>query len=69
MSETKNDFMELQSQLLESIEHQIHWLNGIRNDIKAGTYTREQAGLDYENAINTEGFDWLSTLMELSENA
>lgn len=69
MSQTENEFMELQEDLLKSINHQIHWLTAIKTEIDAGTYSPEQAGLDYENAINTEGFDWLSVLLNVSESS
>lgn len=48
----------------ESLEHTIHVLNGILEDVKAGNYTQEQAELDVESLITTEGLDFVSTLQD-----
>jgi len=67
MSQTENKFAELTSELVESIDHQINWLHSIKLDISAGTYNAEQARLDYENATNSEGFNWLSLLQDMGD--
>jgi len=48
----------------ESLEHAIHVLNGILEDGKAGNYTQEQAELDVESLITTEGLDFVSILQD-----
>ena len=52
----------------ESVEHAIHVLNGILEDIKSGTYTQEQANLDAENLMMTEGLDFISAIADYAEN-
>jgi hypothetical protein len=54
-------------ELLASIQHQVDWLNEVKKQIIAGTYSTAQALSDYEDAIFNEGFDWLSLLVEIAE--
>ncbi len=51
----------------ESLTHAIHVLQGILNDVNAGTYSTEQAKLDVENLLMTEGLDFISTLQDYAE--
>lgn len=51
----------------ESLEHAIHFLNGILNDVKTGAYDKEQAALDAENLMMTEGLNFISTLQEYAD--
>lgn len=51
-----------------SLEHAIHVLTAILDDVKGGTYTKEQAALDYENLIMTEGLDFTSIILDYSES-
>lgn len=51
----------------ESLTHAIHVLTGILEDAKSGNYTQEQAALDVENLIMTEGLDFISALTSYSE--
>lgn len=48
----------------ESLEHTIHVLNGILEDVKKGAYTQKEAELDVENLLFTEGLDFVSILQE-----
>lgn len=57
---------ELES-LEESLKHAIHVLAGVLADVQTGTYTQEQAALDAENLMYTEGLDFISTLTAYSE--
>lgn len=52
----------------ESLEHAIHVLSGILEDVKSGNYTQEQAALDAENLMMTEGLDFISAIADYSEN-
>lgn len=56
------------NEVKESLEHAIHYLNGILDDVKTGAYTKEQAALDVENLMMTEGLDFVSTLENYSES-
>lgn len=67
MSQTENGFAELTKELVESINHQISWLHSIRMEIVNGRYSAEQARNDYENATNSEGFNWLSLLQDMGD--
>lgn len=51
-----------------SLEHAVHVLTGILDDVKGGTYTKEQAALDYETLIMTEGLDFISVILDYSES-
>lgn len=57
------------SDLLESIDHIVHIMNGVRADIINGNYHARQAESDYENIIYTEGVDVFSALQEVAESA
>lgn len=48
----------------ESLEHAVHVLNGILEDVKKGTYTQKEAELDVENLMMTEGLDFISVLQD-----
>ena len=52
----------------ESLEHAVHALAGILDDVKTGTYTTEHARLDAENLMMTEGLDFISCLLDYSES-
>lgn len=52
----------------ESLEHAVHVLTGILNDVKTGTYPKEQAALDAESLVMTEGLDFISCLLNYSES-
>lgn len=54
--------------LQESLEHTIRTLQGILNDVTAGSYTKEQAALDVENLIMTDGIDYISALSDYAED-
>lgn len=54
--------------LQESLEHAIHTLQGILNDVTAGSYTKEQATLDVENLIMTDGIDYISALSDYADD-
>lgn len=54
--------------LQESLEHTISTLQGILNDVTAGSYTKEQATLDVENLIMTDGIDYISALSDYAED-
>jgi hypothetical protein len=54
--------------LLESIEHFVHILNGVKADILGGTYTQSQAQLDCENIMYLDGVDAFSTLQEVADS-
>jgi len=56
------------SEVKESLEHAVHVLNGILDDVKTGVYTKEQAALDAENLMMTEGLDFISCLLDYSES-
>jgi len=48
--------------LQDSLQHAIHILQGILDDIEDNGYTQEQATLDYENLVWNEGIDFMSAL-------
>ena len=50
-----------------SLTHAIHVLQGILDAVNSGTYSPEQAELDVENLLMTEGLDFISTLQDYSE--
>ena len=50
-----------------SLTHAIHVLQGILDDVNSGTYSTEQAELDVENLLMTEGLDFISTLQDYAE--
>jgi hypothetical protein len=51
----------------KSLEHTIHVLQGILDDVNNGTYTKEQASIDAETLMMTEGLDFISTIYDYSE--
>jgi len=57
------------SDLLDSIHHLVHILNGIRADILSGNYHQKQAELDCENLVYSDGIDIFSALEEVSQAA
>ena len=64
------DQPEIITELLDvkaSLTHAIHVLQGILDDVNSGTYSTEQAELDVENLLMTEGLDFLSALQDYSE--
>ena len=64
------DQPEIITELLDvkaSLTHAIHVLQGILDDVNSGTYSTEQAELDVENLLMTEGLDFISTLQDYSE--
>lgn len=62
-----SDTQEALSDLLESIDHVFHILQGVRADIINGNYHGKQAESDYENIIYTEGVDVFSALQGVAE--
>jgi hypothetical protein len=48
--------------LQDSLQHAIHILQGILDDIEDNGYTQQQATLDYENIVWNEGIDFMSAL-------
>ena len=64
---TKATKDELTAELEESLTHAVHVLQGVLDDVKSGTYTKEQAEMDYENIMNTEGLDFMSVLKDYAE--
>jgi hypothetical protein len=48
--------------LQDSLQHAIHILQGILDDIENNEYTQEQATLDYENIMYNEGIDYMTAL-------
>lgn len=64
-----DDTKEALSDLLESIDHIVHIMNGVRADIINGNYHARQAESDYENIIYTEGVDVFSALQQVAESA
>lgn len=53
--------------LLESIEHVVHILNGVKADILNGNYHGDQARLDYENMVYLDGIDVFTALEEVAD--
>lgn len=47
-----------------SLEHAIHVLTGILDDVKKGDYTTDLAMQDVENLLWTEGLDYMSVLAD-----
>jgi hypothetical protein len=64
-----NNSPELLDEIRKSLEHTIHVLNGILNEVKAGTYTKEQAALDVEDIMAHEGFGYVSALLDYADGA
>lgn len=54
------------SDLLESIDHVIHILKGVRADILNGNYHERQAESDYESVMYAEGVDVFSALEQVA---
>lgn len=57
---------ELNQELESSLTDTIHVLQGILNEVKAGSYTPEQAGMDHENLMFSEGIDFMSIIGEIA---
>lgn len=53
--------------LLESIQHLVHIVNGIADEIMSGKYEGDQARLDYENLIYNDGIDVFTALEEVAD--
>lgn len=51
----------------QSLEHAIHVLTGVLDDVKTGNYTQEQAAMDAENLMMTEGLDFISAIADYAE--
>lgn len=51
----------------ESLKHAIHVLTAVLDDVKTGDYTQEQAAMDAENLMMTEGLDFISAISEYAE--
>jgi len=64
-----DETQEALSDLLESIDHIVHIMNGVRADIMNGNYHARQAESDYENMVYTEGVDVFSALQQVAESA
>jgi hypothetical protein len=62
-----SEFKAKTDELLASIQHQVDWLNEVKNEINAGTYTSSKAWQDHNDAMFNEGFDWMSLLMDIAE--
>lgn len=52
----------------ESLEHAYNVVSEILNNIHRGAYTKEQAALDVENLMMTDGLDFISCLLDYSES-
>ena len=52
----------------ESLENAIHVLSQILSNMNSGTYTKEQAALDAENLMMTDGLDFISCILDYSES-
>jgi hypothetical protein len=63
----KPEIIEELQDVKESLTHAIRVLQAILDDINTGTYSTEQAGLDVENLLMTEGLDFISTLQDYAE--
>ena len=64
-----DETQEALSDLLESIDHIVHIMNGVRADIMNGNYHARQAESDYENMVYTEGVDVFSALEQVADSA
>lgn len=64
-----DDTQEALSDLLESIDHIVHIMNGVRADIINGNYHGKQAESDYESIVYSEGVDVFSALERVAESA
>lgn len=51
----------------QSLEHAIHVLTAVLDDVKTGDYSQEQAAMDAENLMMTEGLDFISAISEYAE--
>ena len=54
--------------LLESIDHVVHTLNGVKQDILDGVYDYDKAQLDYETIVYLDGIDVFSALEEVANS-
>ena len=48
--------------LQDSLQHAIHVLQAILDDVEENWYDQEKAKLDYENIVCNEGIDFMSAL-------
>ncbi|MFZ9715842.1 MAG: hypothetical protein ACO3CH_00095 [Ilumatobacteraceae bacterium] len=56
-------------EIKESLEHAIHILKGILDDVNTGDYTPEKAALDAENLMMTDGLDYISVLLDYADES
>lgn len=61
-----DETQEALSGLLESIDHIVHILRGVRADIVNGNYHARQAESDYENMMYNDGIDVFSALEQVA---
>ncbi len=52
----------------ESLENAIHVLSQTLSNVNSGAYTKEQATLDAENLMMTDGLDFISCILDYSES-
>lgn len=57
---------ELVAELKASLEHSIHVLSGILEDVNKGEYTQEKAQIDYELMMFNDGIDFMSIVGDLA---
>lgn len=57
---------ELVEELNKSIDHTIHILQAIKEEITAGKYTPEVAQVDYENLMFNDGIDFISIIGDIA---
>ena len=48
--------------VIESLQHAVHVLSAILDDIEQGEYSQEKAIQDYENIMWNEGIDFMTSL-------
>lgn len=63
-TEARSNLMRLH----ESLDHAVRVLGSIKDEIEAGTYSREKAASDAEAVALTEGLDFVSALMDVAED-
>ena len=57
---------ELVEELDKSIDHTIHILQAIKEEIASGKYTPEVAQVDYENLMFNDGIDFMSIIGDIA---
>lgn len=57
---------ELVEELSKSVDHTIHILQAIKEEIEAGKYTPEVAQVDYENLMFNDGIDFISIIGDIA---